>query len=175
MKEMIIGVDVDLTVVDTLTEWLNWYEQETGHEIKSFEGLSWNIDRLMVNHKDPMSFWKQVDLYDGLKPLKNSVEVLEKLSQNHQVVFVSQCEPEHEFSKRKFLDKYFPFSSGFVSTGDKHFVRCDIFIDDSGKMLKKFPETVKTIMFKNILNENQLHERMDWEEIYNYFKNLKGI
>ena len=110
MKEMIIGVDVDLTVVDTLTEWLNWYERETGHKIKSFEGLSWNINRLMVNHKDPMSFWRQGDLYDGLKPLKNSVEVLEKLSQNHQVVFVSHCEPEHEFSKRKFLDKYFSLS-----------------------------------------------------------------
>ena len=30
--EKSIGVDVDLTIVDTLTEWVEWWEEKTGKE-----------------------------------------------------------------------------------------------------------------------------------------------
>lgn len=167
---MIIGVDVDLTVVNMLDKWVNWYYDETGHEITYFGELRWNINYLMTEHPDPMSFWKNPNLYDNEPTLPNAKEVLGELSLKHDIIFVSHCMPEHENSKRRFIQENFPFHKGFISTGDKGYVRCDVFIDDSGKMLDKFPDTVDKILFENVLNKGLNYNRLDWLGIKNYFK-----
>ena len=63
----VLLVDVDLTVVDSLSPWVEWYTNLTGHSIdEDIQSVSWNVENLMHNHDDPLSFWKKPDLYDNL-------------------------------------------------------------------------------------------------------------
>jgi len=134
----IIGVDVDLTVCDSVTPWKDWYRKLTGHDITDeISEVNNDLQDLMKHHSDPLSFWKKTDLYDNIKPYKEAVEVLTHLSElGYTIVFVSSCFPEHENSKKMFLKRHFPFASGFISTSDKQFVQMDFFIDDYKKNLK---------------------------------------
>ncbi len=162
---MVIGVDVDLTVVDTLTVWLNWYEKQTGHNVKEkVKGWNGNIETLMHKHKSPLEFWKIEDLYENLEPIEHSVEILERLSKcGHEIIFVSSCFAEHYYSKEKFLEKHFPFKSGFISTKEKWHTDVDVMIDDFDKNLNEMSKrkSVKTYQFKTLLNQ----KGYDWREI----------
>jgi 5'(3')-deoxyribonucleotidase len=137
MRMKICAVDVDLTVVDTLNPWLNWFENLTGKRVLNLDNqynLVPEMEKLMqeVGCKfNPMAWWSRSDLYDDLKPIEDSVECLKYLARKYKIVFVSSCISGHVDSKAKFLDKHFGFNSGFVSTHKKHFVDYSILIDDN--------------------------------------------
>lgn len=136
----LIAVDVDLCVVDSLTPWMEWFKQftdkpvlnktKTYHlvpemkEILASEGLK--------DYVDPISFWRHADLYDKLEPVEGAIEALYRAKRDggHHIVFVSSCFPEHVQSKINFIDKFFPYNDGFISTHDKHFVAYDELVDD---------------------------------------------
>ena len=58
---------IDLTVVDTLNPWLEWYRYKTGHNLTlKGEDHGMNVQKLMINHSVPLDFWRKSDLYDNL-------------------------------------------------------------------------------------------------------------
>jgi 5'(3')-deoxyribonucleotidase len=134
----IIGVDIDLTVVDTYTPWMRWFEEYSGRPVQN-ESSAYDLVPEMkellkgtINEGlDPFAFWRKPDLYDGLQPLPGAFTGLSVLkSRGWKVVFVSSCVPEHTGSKIRFLDKWFPWRSGFIATHEKEFVNYDVLIDD---------------------------------------------
>lgn len=138
---MILGVDVDLTVVDSLKPWLDWFEDRTGRRVQNADG---NYDLVPEMHQimkearisgknwfDPMEFWHYDNLYDGLEPLEGAVDALAAAKDSGwTILFISSCIPDHERSKKQFLKRHFPFASAFISTHDKQFIDYDILIDD---------------------------------------------
>jgi 5'(3')-deoxyribonucleotidase len=170
----VLGVDVDLTVVDPVTKWIKWYEDETNSKFVPKKN-HYFIDELMVNHPSPSDFWKIDTLYDDLFPFEHSVDVLKKLSESYDIVFVSACFPEHINSKQRFLNRYFPFASGFISTKEKQYIKMDIFIDDHTEnleLVKKYQPDTKIIRFKNMFcsgNDNRFLTVDSWEDINEEF------
>lgn len=169
-----IGVDFDLTLVDSLHPWIDWFNKLTeekvelvnrdlifwGEPIIKFKPITkacytdfkGDLAILMRDRQsylplgyqfDPMSWWRQQDLYCEMQPLVGALTwmmlVRETLVNHHdfsavEFVCVSKCEPEHERSKRRFLPTHFPdVFNGFVSTDDKHLVAVDCLIDDNPK------------------------------------------
>lgn len=133
-----IAIDVDLTVVDSLTPWYNWLESYTdGCKVKNEDGAYDLVPEMLQLLKQagnegvvhPFDFWKKPDLYDNLEPLEGAVEAINKMRKSANVIFVSTCVPEHETSKVKFLKKYFKYDA-FIDTADKHFVNYDVLFDD---------------------------------------------
>ena len=170
MKREIIAVDVDLTVVDEVYyNWLEWYENLTGEKLENVTSENNNVEELMHKHNDPLSYWRKPDLYDGLNPIKESVESLTILQEKYDIVFVSACMPEHENSKKMFLKKHFKFPHGFVSTSDKHFVTCHYLIDDYKKyvlqVLENGPLIKKVYQMKTEINSPCGHFYGGWKEI----------
>jgi 5'(3')-deoxyribonucleotidase len=173
----IIGVDVDLTVVDVLTEWIDWYKNLTGHDIsEEIKNVSYNVEDLMKKHFDPLSFWRKPDLYDNLEPIPEAVKYLKLLKQKgFKIVFASSCFPEHETSKKLFLKRNFPVD-GFLSTSDKQFVTCNYFIDDYDKYLNKineFNSNIKCFRIDSLLNKDKPTKWNNgtWEDFYNFVIN----
>lgn len=134
----VIGIDVDLTVVNPVPSWLEWYKSKTGHDLNDeITDQESNLETLMHRHHDPLSFWRDPNLYDELEPIENSVESITKLyDAGYKIVFISSCFPEHHNSKKLFLKRNFNFPHGFINSGDKGYVRPDIFIDDYKKYLR---------------------------------------
>ena len=129
-----IVVDVDLTLVDTLSVWVAWWEKKTeskfpwekiGPDFSINNALQTKMSRDMTT-----KFWEQCDLYDNLEPLPGSIQTLKWLSAKYEIFFVSHCHPKHLNSKRKFLDKFFPFHDGLINTQHKYAIDADIYFDD---------------------------------------------
>jgi 5'(3')-deoxyribonucleotidase len=164
----VLGVDVDLTIVDPVTKWIKWYEDETNTKFVPKKN-HYYIHELMVNHPSPTDFWKIDSLYDDLFPFEHSVDVLKKLSESYDIVFVSACFPEHINSKQRFLDKFFPFASGFISTKEKQYVQMDIFVDDSLENLravKNRQSECKCLMYQSPLNyEDGFEVVRNWNDV----------
>lgn len=136
----IIAVDVDLTVVDSLTPWLEWFKKFTDKPVQNLTRTYNLVPEMkaileadgLKNYLDPLSYWRHTDLYDELYPVEGSIEALYRAKRDggHQIVFVSSCFPEHTQSKINFVDRFFPFNDGFVATHEKHFIAYDELIDD---------------------------------------------
>lgn len=139
MNKPIIAVDVDLTVVDTLNDWLQWFSMASGgatiHNKSNSYDLVPEMKKVLESvgrgHIDPFMYWRMKDLYDNLEPVEGSVEKLQEcFEKGFEIVFVSLCVPSHTQSKIDFVNKYFPFHSGFIATDKKELVRYDYLIDD---------------------------------------------
>ena len=167
--EQILAIDVDLTVVDTVTPWKKWYTSLTGHDLGEITSENNDLETLMRNHNDPLKFWRRPDLYDDLVPLEDAKKYIPLLKElGLTIIFVSTCMPEHEDSKRFFLQRHFPFMDGFVSTGDKKFVQCDYFVDDYKKNCKQLMDKASVYQIKSELNSpSEDYPYVTWEEIYN--------
>ena len=163
----ILAVDVDLTVVDAVTPWRIWYKNLTGHDIGEVTAENNDLESLMHQHHDPLSYWRSNTLYDNLEPFPEAVKALESLSEHVDIIFVSACFPEHEQSKRLFLKRNFPFMKGFISTHDKQYSKCDYFVDDYKKYCNQLHEVgVKVYQIKTALNSpSDLFPYLTWEEI----------
>lgn len=172
-----ILVDVDQTVVDTLSEWARWLEfkTKTRKPIHTFQEVEYNVASYWEKECEAMGidgldFWRQPDVYDNLKPLPKSVETLRYLNNvcGHEIVFVSQLKGNHHKSKYYFLQKYFPFMTGFVGTKEKWLVYGDVLIDDRNNHLNSMPDHFGLVKIETRCtqyeDENKPMLHFDWEK-----------
>lgn len=142
---MIIGVDVDLTVVNSDRLWFDWCNSKCRNQL-NYESLvaeggtiPYHFGELFgfVNPGTALDFWNEESIYDELEPIPGAVEALEIISKTHEIVFVSKLMGNHFESKKQFLETHFPFMAGFIGTDQKHFARVDMLIDDRVDHLNK--------------------------------------
>lgn len=94
--------------------------------------------------RDPMDWWRNPDLYAKMTPLPGAHEflvnikkILEDNYEEVEIVAVTKCEPEHERSKRAFVEHHFyGLFNGFISTDEKHMLAGDCLIDDNPKYVE---------------------------------------
>ncbi len=172
----IIGVDVDLTVVDSVTPWKKWYLDLTGHDLGEITSVNSNIQDMMHQHSDPLSFWKN-PIYDNLEAFQDAIEVLTVLNaEGYRIVFISACFPEHTESKRMFLRRNFNFEHGFIATHDKQYCRVDFFIDDYMKYCKLVKDAnpgCTVFQHKTAINETGDHPYGTWDDFYRLIQESK--
>ena len=158
IKGNLIGIDVDGTVVDTFSKWIEYIKDNHGVE------LSMEDDEELLN--EYLHFWEQFDLYDDLELIEDAKESIDFLSRNNRIVFISSCFSEHEESKKNFIKKHFPYAD-FIATSDKQKVPVKVMIDDYKGYLKKFDDDVLKIQIKNGYTKGNdpkfLH--LSWKEI----------
>ncbi|AVO23006.1 hypothetical protein HWB57_gp166 [Erwinia phage vB_EamM-Bue1] len=167
-----VGVDFDLTMVDSLWPWIQWFNTHL-ERMNAFASCDGSQQAILITHEcylafpgeqladlmnerqahlvvedrlNPMAYWRQHDLYDNMQPLAGAREFFTALQKRMmtyhgfmdvEFVCVTKCEPEHELSKRRFVETHFSdLFNGFVSTDDKHLVSMDCLIDDNPKYVK---------------------------------------
>lgn len=155
---MRLGVDVDLTVVDTGREWFNFLRSISSMEVPTYEELlntNGNLPYSMadtfkdLNSQKCLDYWRNEHVYDNLKPIKDSVEVLEdlKLSKGYEIVFVSTIKGNHHKSKYYFLKRHFPFMDGFIATKEKEYAKVDMMVDDRLNVLERMDKGVIAVQY----------------------------
>ena len=135
---MIIGVDVDLTVVSSDRFWFDWCNSKVRNKLDYEEVMAsgkpvpYDFGKLF-GFTDPevaMDFWHDESLYDNMLPIEGAIAALKLLSKDHKIVFVSKLTGNHFESKHEFVQRNFPFADGFIGTSEKHYARVDLLIDD---------------------------------------------
>lgn len=117
----ILAVDVDLTVVDSGTDWLSYLEYHSGFQrplIEEGQTLPYDLSELFPRVADPYQYWRELD-YDQFEPIEGAVEKLTELSKHLDIVFVTAIKGNHSKNKFYWLEKWFPFNRGYVATQEK--------------------------------------------------------
>ena len=182
---MIIGIDVDLTIVDPIWCEGGWfyYLAQNSHSYdkvnleKDFNNKQVNYNTCEYFHLKenvcPYDFWRSKSLYDNMKPYEEAVTYINKLIvDGHDVIFISQIKGDHLKSKTNMLKKHFPNAKGYIYTKEKHFAHTDVMIDDRNKVMNKLQfgtgilfETEYT-QCEDLLSDRVMLKTDSWEEIY---------
>lgn len=171
----VVAIDWDETCVEVLPVWNRWCSAFFG---KIYIGDEYDLCK--IYGEEAMTFWSTPFLYQKLTPKPDAVEYITKLhNEGFEIGFVTYCKKAHLSSKCKMIKKYFPFYKFIQATKEKHYTRCDYFIDDRIKYLFRQPENVKCIRIDTPYTqdyyepEREILVAKDWKEIYNIIKEAK--
>lgn len=179
MANPVIVVDVDITVVQTDQEWLDWLNRVCRVDIRLEEGYlyPYDITELFSEHLpsdiNPYDFWRDRSLYHPFEPIEGSVQALESLHEaGWDVVFASHCKDRHMHSKVSFLKRNFPFMKAFLATKEKGYVRADAVVDDRVKFLNQFDSSVTKFLLNTPYAQcerpkDTIYRVDSWDEIKN--------
>lgn len=184
---MTVLIDVDLTLVDTLSPWLRWFKARTG---VSLEPSEYNIEdemRLHMFNEDPLDYWRGKDLYKDLMPYPLSTHTVRKLLEdNFEVVFVTWSPFSEQIkSKEDWLTKHFGNDIPVIHTHHKELIDADVMIDDNTEMLTKFldrnPERIG-LKYDTALNKGwsapypqKSLTMKGWSSVQEYFNQHHGV
>lgn len=170
-----IAIDMDETVADTLSRYLQWYERDFGVHISAEQTAGHKIYSLVdaehaatvrgyAHHPD---FFRDLPVYD------DAVDVIRALSAKYDIFFASAAmEFEHSFTpKYDWLRQHFDFIDPmhYIFCGYKGILNTDYLIDDHAEHLDSFrAQGLLYTAWHNLGREG--YERVDhWQAVANYF------
>lgn len=184
-----VMIDVDLTLVDTLSPWLRWFKARTGVELAP---NSYNVEQQMREHmfnEDPMDYWREKDIYKDLMPYPLSTYTVRTLvEEGFKVVFVTWSPFTNQIaSKEEWLDKHYGNDIPVIHTHHKELICADIMIDDNTGMLTKFLDHDcnsyrVALKYDTVLNKGwsapypqKSLTVKGWDSVREYFHDMYGV
>ena len=170
-----IAIDMDETIVDTMSRHLDWYNREFGQQLTKAD-----LHGTKIYHRVPpehaarvRSYPDNPDFFVDIPVYSDAFNVILALSQEYDI-FIATAAMEHPASfsaKYEWLVKYLPFLSplNFIFCGNKSAVHADYLIDDSSRHFQGF--VGQGILFTAPHNMNETAEvRVNsWREVGEYF------
>jgi uncharacterized HAD superfamily protein len=110
---MIIGIDIDDVLADSMPSLLVWYNSEHGTHYVKDQVHHFQLEKTWGGtHKAAKNLIReqyfQSRMFDKILPINGALEAVTTLSKNHELVAVTGRTPEINHKTRKWLDKYFP-------------------------------------------------------------------
>ena len=132
---MRIFVDIDDTIVNTVSAWIKWLNADYGLDVKIEDVKEWDMYKAfpMLAKEDVYAplfdevFWETVEAFS------DAVGVLERLNKKHEVFLVSATHPSNVSNKvLRCVHRHFPYitSKQYIFIYYKSFLNGDIIIDD---------------------------------------------
>ena len=164
-----IAVDMDGVLSDTVQQFINWEEKETGVR-KTIEEIMGKPELdVFPNSK---KYLHTKDFFRLASVVENSQEVVASLNEKYDLYIVSAATefPLSLTEKQAWLNEYFPFITWqqMVFCGSKQIVQADIMIDDHFKNLDHFTGHTSILFTQphNAYADNGRHRRVhNWQEI----------
>lgn len=163
---MNIGVDIDLTIVDTGNGWRSWLEKHFP-QIKEIpeHNISYNLGEYFGKSKTGLThfeYWDNNHLYDDLEFIHGVEESLRSIKEcGHNLYFTSHTRPGHFKSKFRMLNRlgFVDFSKGdaFFATQEKGALSgcISVMVDDRNKFLNQFSGDVIKIRYDTPYSQDQ--------------------
>ena len=133
---MIIGIDVDNTIVNTTSCVIAQHYADTGEKLSLDDIKSYYIENYVSDdYKDDfhLIFYKK-EMWKRVKVIPHCVEVIKRLhDRGEEIYFVTSTEPQNITKKARFLQRTFPFldiRKCLITTHCKQMIGVDILIDD---------------------------------------------
>lgn len=132
---MIICFDIDNVINDLTEKTIALYNTRVNKNIQMSDITTYNFyDCLSKEDADGIiSLFKEKELWDSLKPLPHSQEVLKKLiKQGHRIFLATATDPINFAWKCDWLSRYFSFipTDNIIRIMDKSLLRIDVMVDD---------------------------------------------
>lgn len=163
-----IAIDMDGVIADTIANFINWYEKDTGVRIgkEAFDGVLEKDglpDNAVRKYIYTAGFFRSIPVMEGAK------EAVQELMKHFDIYIVSAAMefPQSLIEKYEWLKEHFPFISwkNIIFCGDKGIIGTDYMIDDHVRNLDVCKGT--TLMFSAGHNVGiNHHTRVDnWNDV----------
>lgn len=185
MKSLNICIDIDGTVTDGYY-WLELSNKHFNMDVKREQVVKYDIPTVLgVSNEEYDEFYKKYKVEIHSKdPLKeNAKEMLEKLSKNHKVYFITARDTELKEATHSYFREYEIHYDGIFMLGSHYKLdqakelHCDVFIEDNYNTACELAESgIEVLLMDHPYNRMPLKENMtrvhDWHEIYKVIENI---
>jgi len=176
-KDYIILVDLDDTIEDLLTAWVNYLNKVYDTNVDSEEITDWKISNFFPELTSEQLYEPLVDpeLWKTVRPIPGAVKYLRKLIEEGFTVRIctASSPTSYALKMKHFVKRYLPFIDTrlhCLCAHDKQLIKGNILLDDNFENL--LGGSYKGILFNRKHNEKYPNPsnliRVDsWEEFYN--------
>ncbi|MRI01919.1 5'(3')-deoxyribonucleotidase [Kriegella sp. EG-1] len=172
---MKIFVDMDEVIADTYGAHIDIYNQEFNGNLTTETCMGNEVWKMVPTaHQDSVrKHATRRGFFRNLRPIENSIEVLSKLNDVHELYIASAAMqfPNSLEEKSDWLNEHFPFIpwQHIILCGHKHILRGDVLIDDRSYNLEHFngrglqftsPHNIRTTGFERVNNWLEVAEKL---------------
>src|SRR5690606_15790164 len=170
-----IAIDMDETIVDTMTRHVDWYNNEFGQQLTKADLHGTKIYHCVAAEHVACvrAYPDHPDFVADIPPYENALAVVRESSERYDV-FIATAAMEHPNSfaaKYTWLTKNMPFLSpmNFIFCGNKGVLHTDYLIDDSPRHFEYF--RCESILFSAPHNMLEIHPKRvnNWQEVRGLF------
>jgi 5'-nucleotidase len=138
---MIIAVDVDNTVAELATPWLQWYNKEYDQHMCIDDWTDWDIEQFTPVGTRIYDFIKMKGIYANILPERGARDGIARLKDlDARIIYVTHS-TEEVYGEKYFWLKAWNFIQGqddYIECKDKTLVRADVLIDDNFRNVHLF-------------------------------------
>jgi 5'-nucleotidase len=175
-----IAIDMDETIVDTLSRHLEWYNREFNQQLTKAD-----LQGMKIYQRVPEEHRAQVRAYPDdsrffadLEPFDDAINVIRALSEDYEIV-IATAAMEHPTSfsaKYEWLARHLPFLSpmNFIFCGRKYLVNADYLIDDSSRHFVGFCGTGILFTAPHNVHEAAAVRVNNWLQVQELFRINSG-
>ncbi|HTQ65765.1 MAG TPA: hypothetical protein VMI12_13270 [Puia sp.] len=171
MERKKLLIDMDHVMADITSQYIKWYKEATGVEVKRKDLLGKPEDLAFPRPQLIRDFIHRPGFFRNAKLMPGSQEVIRELNQVFDLSIVSAAMefPQSLTEKYEWLSEHFPFIGWqqIIFCGSKKNISGDIMIDDHFRNLGHF--SGKKLLFTathNIYTDIEGYTRVnDWEEV----------
>ena len=137
----IIAIDIDEVIADLMTVWLRRYNSDWDDNVQEKDIVEWDVANF-VKPEAKLSIYdycRNPEIYNFVKPVKDSQEVIKKLSIDYTIIYVTAAAANTADRKKCWLkENNFVNYHNFINTERKEFVCADFLVDDRYSNIKEF-------------------------------------
>jgi 5'(3')-deoxyribonucleotidase len=139
-----VALDMDSTVYDLHTPWLEWLEREHGERCPVDQIQTWDFHNQLACGVRVYDFLETPDCFERLQPFPGAIEAINEVAGWGTVrqFFVSTCRTRQgAWEKQRAVERDFPTMAKdvLVTSGAKDVIAADLLVDDGPHNLEAFP------------------------------------
>ena len=179
MERKRILIDMDHVMADITAQYIKWYKNATGTEMKRVDLLGKEEDLAFPQPQLIRDFLFKPGFFRTAPVMAGSQEVIRELNEVFEVFIVSAAMefPQSLVEKHAWLAEHFPFIKWqqIIFCGSKKAIAGDYMIDDHLKNLDFFPGERLLFTATHNTNVNGYARINDWEEVRALLLERKAI
>jgi 5'-nucleotidase len=175
MKTLLI--DMDSVICDLMSEWHKRYNSEYNDNLTVERLKCWNSEKYVLPQCGIKiyDYLKEPGLFLSLKPLPNSIEVLNRLQNHYDILIVTSSLTSAFVEKEQWIEKHLPFigKHNLIFSHRKDMIVGDILFDDAPHNLMQFSKTNRTAIAMDYPynREVEVPRVKNWLEFESFLKN----
>ncbi len=173
---IIVGCDVDDTILSLIPRWIKAYNREFGDNLKPKDITDWDIARFVLPEakEEIFKYIEAEDIFENAKPIEGALKGINYLkSLGYRLIYISANNPfnvkQKWLKKHRFMDN----DKDFIQAYDKSLISIDYLIDDK-------PENITNTQGIGILYSQPHNQSFEWkyrannwEEVINIIERLE--
>jgi len=107
---MIIAVDLDDVLADSLTSFIEFYNKYYDKELRYEDFTAYTLNEIKRIPREEenkiLEHFDKSEYFDNIKPMRDAVEVIEELSKKHEIIIITSRTKDKEQKTINWVNKF---------------------------------------------------------------------